>query len=142
MKTLWGCMFLVFLPASTLAIVSINDTALYKPCIPYSSAAACPSEDQQCFQYFCYPRTGAQDPLKSCKKNSDCNDVYGAPKCSKQSRVGICVSRDDYERCYTNEECEGRGGKCCADYCCNEEYFQALQEIPCEEDDGECQVRQ
>ena len=97
MKTVWGCMLLVFLPASTLAIVSIDDTALYKPCIHDSYSAACPSEDQVCFQYFCYPREGAEYPLKSCKRNSECKDVEGADKCYKQSRNGICIPKEDYE---------------------------------------------
>jgi len=137
MKTFCSLFALVFLPASILAIQSIDDIKIYEPCIVDSTV--CPSEDQVCFQYFCYPKEAdPQDPLTSCKRNSDCKDVDGEPKCFKTSRVGICVSVDDYEMCESHEECEDKGGKCCGDYCCNEEYFQALQETPCEEEDEAC----
>jgi len=137
MKTLCSLLALVFLSASTLAIQSIDDIDTYKPCILDSTE--CPS-DQICFQYFCYPKEAdPQEPLTSCKKRSDCKDVEGSPKCFKQSRVGICVSEDDYEMCESHAECEDKGGKCCGDYCCNEVYFQALQDTPCDDYDEACE---
>ena len=58
----------------------------------------------------------------------------------KVGRYGVCVSAEDYEMCESHEECEGRGGKCCGDYCCNDEYFQALLNVNCENDDKICKV--
>ena len=135
---------LVFLPASILAIQLIDDPGMYKPCIVDSNTTklTCPS-DQVCFQYFCYPKKAdPQDPLKSCKKKSQCRDVEGAPKCFKQGLVGICVSDEDYEHCESHKECQGRGGKCCGDYCCNDLYFEALLNTKCGENDEACEVRQ
>ena len=117
-------MIIVFFPVIGLDI----DT--YKPCIP--DITDCPA-DQICFKYFCYPKSGASTPLKSCKKRSDCNDDPNATKCFKRSRSGICVSEEDYELCLTHEQCNGRGGKCCFGFCCNEKYYQALLAIECED---------
>ena len=41
----------------------------------------------------------------------------------------------------SHEECKGRGEKCCGDYCCNSEYFDALiSEIVCDSNDDGCLV--
>ena len=143
MKVLVIGLLLISQLASILAILNINDTDMYKPCIPDSTSAVCP-HSHACFQYFCYPKeAGPQDPLKSCKKRSQCKNVDGAPKCFKQGLSGICVSEEEYrEWCEGHNECEGRGGKCCGDYCCNEEYFEAFKKITCEEDDVACEVAQ
>ena len=70
MKFLWSLLAFVFLPTFTMAVVEINDIEIYKPCILDSTT--CP-DDQVCFQYFCYPKVAsAEDPLKSCRKNSQC----------------------------------------------------------------------
>ena len=39
-----------------------------------------------------------------------------------------------------DEDCYAKGGECCNGYCCNEEYFSALAEMPCFNDLG-CSVR-
>ena len=142
MKNLWSLVsFLVFLPAFTVAVIEINNIELYKPCIVDSTA--CP-DDHACIQYFCYPKVASEaDPLKSCKKNSHCDGWKPdkTEKCFKEGQNGVCVAAEDYEMCEAHEECEGRGGKCCGDYCCNEEYFDALQTQECTEGDEACEVR-
>lgn len=140
MKNLWSLLsFLVFLPAFTVAVIEINNIELYKPCIVDSTA--CP-EDHACIQYFCYPKGASEvDPLKSCKKNSHCDGWKPdkTEKCFKEGQNGVCIAAEDYEMCETHDECEGRGGKCCGDYCCNEEYFDALQTQECTEGDEACE---
>jgi len=131
--------FLVFLPAVTVAVIEINNIELYKPCIVDSTA--CP-DDHACIQYFCYPKVASEeDPLKSCKKNSHCDGWKPdkTEKCFKEGQNGVCVAAEDYEMCEAHEECEDRGGKCCGDYCCNEEYFDALQTQECTEGDEACE---
>jgi len=134
MKTLWSLSCLVFLSASTLAVQVIDDIQTYKPCF----SGGCEGEEV-CFQYFCYPKSGQDTPLRSCKKSKQCRDL-GDYKCYKPSpTTGICVESTDYEMCEGHEECEGRGGKCCGDYCCNEEYFEALQTQECIAGDEVCE---
>ena len=60
---------------------------------------------------------------------------------TNDQRCILCI-QEDYEMCYGRNECEGRGGRCCYEYCCNEEYFQAFKKITCEEDDSSCVVGQ
>ena len=131
----------VFLFAFTVAVLEINNTTIYKPCIP--DATDCPA-NQQCFQYFCYPKKGATDPLKSCKKNSKCegwtSKTENTEKCFKRG-TGVCVHSEDYDTCEAHTDCEGRGDKCCSDYCCNVEYFDSLLKIACPEGDEDCEVR-
>ena len=43
--------------------------------------------------------------------------------------------------CEKHDDCIGNGGKCCGDYCCNPEYFEALQQIICNPNDDPCSVR-
>jgi len=128
----------VCLPALTLAVSSINNIQTYKPCILDSTV--CP-DNQVCLQYFCYPKVAStEDPLKSCKKNSMCDgwSQNKTEKCFKEGLNGVCVPADDYDKCEAHEDCESRGGKCCGDYCCNNEYFQALLEAPCNPKDLDC----
>ena len=139
MKTFWT--LLVFLPSFTLAVQNINNTKTYKPCI--SDVTECPN-DQVCIQYFCYPKVAnATDPLKSCNKNSQCDGWRPSQteKCFKKGQNGVCVPADDYEMCESHDECKGRGEKCCGDYCCNSEYFDALiSQIICDSNDDSCLV--
>ena len=136
MKSIWKLSSLVLLSASTLAVVKINNTSSYQPCF---DTRGCDGEEI-CFQYFCYPKEGMETPLKSCRRNSQCKGI-GNFKCFKPADRGVCVQSDDYEMCESHDECEGRGGKCCGDYCCNEEYFQELQKKECSDDDEVCLVR-
>lgn len=134
MKTLWSLSCLVFLSASTLAVQIINDTETYKPCF----AGGCEGEEV-CFQYFCYPKKGAETPLRSCKKRRECQGLDVPSKCYKPTPLaGVCIPSEDFELCEGHEECEGRGGKCCGDYCCNPEYFEALQKQDCADEDEVC----
>jgi len=136
MKFSWSLLAFVFLPAFTVAVLEINDTTIYKPCI--QDTTECPAE-QECFQYFCYPKQGATDPLKSCTKNSQCEGWTSrkdhTEKCYKNGK-GVCVPKEDNEMCEAHVDCKGRGDKCCNDYCCNVEYFDALLKIACPEGDG------
>jgi len=125
-------LFLVLLPTLSYGMTSINNTEIYKPCIPGFSETNCP-ENQNCFRFFCYPKAGSDEPLKSCKKEKkDCKDPK-TPKCYKNPSYGICVSDEDYDLCETHQGCQdkGLGDKCCGDYCCNQVYFDALLQISC-----------
>ena len=51
---------------------------------------------------------------------------------------GVCVPSID--TCDKHDDCYAKGGKCCNGYCCNEEYFEALGDMPCYNDLG-CQVQ-
>ena len=141
MKISASLSILVFLPALTLAVTVINDTQTFKPC--FMGSTECP-ENQQCFQYFCYPLKGATTPLKSCTKNSHCDGYRSrtdnTEKCYKNGK-GVCVPSEDYETCEAHEECKDRGGKCCGERCCNTEYFDALQKTACPKEDEDCEVR-
>ena len=141
MKFSWSLFAFVFLPAFTVAVVEINDITIYKPC--FEDSTVCPG-DQVCFKYFCYPKTDAEEPLKSCWKNRNCPGYSLKPKtqkCLKEGRRGVCVHLEDYEMCESHEECEDRGGKCCVDYCCNPEYFDAIMNAPCLSYDETCKVK-
>ena len=134
MKFSWSLLAFVFLPALTMAVVEIKDIDLYKPCIIDSTA--CP-DNQTCIQYFCYPKVaGAQDPLKSCKKNTHCPGWRPSKteKCAKFGQNGVCVAAKDHDMCESHEECEGNGEKCCNDYCCSKAYFDAIMKAPCSDD--------
>ena len=50
-------------------------------------------------------------------------------KCFKERGKGVCVSEADYNKCESHEDCQAKGGKCCSDYCCNEKYYNSLNEI-------------
>jgi len=129
----------VFLPAFTVAVLEINDTTIYKPCIV--DLTACP-DDHSCIQYFCYPKVASEaDPLTSCKKNSHCDGWKPdkTQKCFKEGQNGVCIAAEDYDKCEAHEECDSRGGKCCGDYCCNAEYFDALLKLNCTKGDENCE---
>jgi len=137
MKTIWSFLGLVFLSASTLAVEVIDDISTYKPCF----AGGCDGEEV-CFQYFCYPKSGMETPLRSCKKNKNCKGL-GDYECHKPSPLfGVCVPSADNELCEGHKDCKDRGGKCCGDYCCNEEYFKELQKKECSDDNEVCSTVQ
>ena len=47
-----------------------------------------------------------------------------------------------YENCTDDgqAECKDLGGKCCGEYCCNIQYFEALQKFEYNEEDDTCKV--
>ena len=106
-----------------------------------------------CFQYFCYPwekkatvaaSTDEAQPLELCRRDSDCPPMQGGPaKCyrhyeKRKVTYGVCVPSID--RCEIHDDCYAKGAKCCNGYCCNEEYFHALADMPCFNNLG-CRVR-
>lgn len=150
-STLLNIFILVLIPASTLAVKAINDTKKYPVCIDDSDCEKKNLDGHACFQYFCYPwqpkEQQASDPvrpLESCRKDNDCPQMQGGPaKCfrhfeRRKVTYGVCVASID--RCDVHDDCYAKGGKCCNGYCCNEDYFQALSEMPCFNDLG-CKVR-
>ena len=60
------------------------------------------------------------------------------PNC--QVTNGVCLDSDSTEMCYEHGECAGKGGKCCNGYCCSEDYFDAMKQLPCTNNEG-CQVQ-
>lgn len=115
--------------STSLTALVINNTVTFPSC--RVGLKDCPDADQVCQFYFCYPKSEQTDPLKSCKKNADCAGIKQTAKCllgppgSPRSRV--CVSQEDYKTCDKHEDCNGKGGKCCFDHCCNEKYFLEFQ---------------
>ena len=130
------------------AVLSMNNTDKYPACIEDNDCRRL--DNHVCFQYFCYPwqtvSSGASDealPLNLCRSNKDCPRV-GEEKqeCfrhhdKRKITSGICVQSQD--TCTDHDECEDKGGKCCNGYCCNEGYYEAIQNLPCVSNEG-CQV--
>jgi len=140
MKILFIFFGLFVLFESLLAVQVINNTETYKPCFPGSNTC---NLGDTCFQYFCYPKSGTESPLKSCKRKRDCKGQDVPSRCFKHLTFnGVCVPNKDIEICDSHEECKDRGGKCCGDYCCNTEYFHALQQKNCNENDEVCKYYQ
>ena len=140
---------ILLLPASTLAVQAINDTQKYPVCIDDSDCEKRNLDGHACFQYFCYPwekkpvEASVSTPLALCRKDVDCPNMLGGPaKCfrhyeRRKVTHGVCVPSID--RCSEHEDCYAKGGKCCNGYCCNNEYFEALADMPCFNDLG-CKV--
>jgi hypothetical protein len=144
-------LLLVALPASTLAVIAINNTDKYPVCVEESDCEKKNLDGYACFQYFCYPwqkkaseASQPPKPLEPCMRHSDCPQMQGGPaKCFRHYlrrtvTWGVCVPSID--RCDYHDECVGKGGKCCNGFCCNTEYFEALKIMPCFNDIG-CKVK-
>ena len=149
---------LVFLARSASAVVALTNSSLYPVCFADGDCEKVHKlRDHACFQYFCYPwRTDVSAeadepapelPLKLCRRSKECRDPATPeerPKCFRHPERrkvtnGVCVGPDETEMCETHGDCVDLGGKCCNGYCCNEEYFRAMGEMPCAEDKG-CKV--
>ena len=133
--------FGLILPAYTLAVQQINDTDKYPICMTNEECEAKNLDGHACFQYFCYPwkkqakLASEKKPLELCRTSKDCPKMLGGPaKCyrhyeKRKITSGICVPSID--TCEVHEDCYAKGGKCCNGFCCNEEYFSALADLPC-----------
>ena len=133
--------FGLILPAYTLAVLQINDTDKYPICMTNDECEAKNLDGHACFQYFCYPwkkqatLATEKPPLELCRTSKDCPKMQGGPaKCyrhyeKRKITSGICVPSID--TCETHEDCYAKGNKCCNGFCCNEEYFSALADLPC-----------
>ena len=138
----------LILPASTLAVIAINDTKKYPICIGDSDCEANNLDGYACFQYFCYPwekkatvaSEAALRPLQLCRKDVDCPKMLGGPaKCyrhyeRRKVTHGVCMPSID--RCEKHDDCYAKGSKCCNGFCCNNEYYDALSDMPCYSDLG------
>merc|ERR1711962_1748886 len=91
---------------------------------------------QSCYQTFCYPKKPSDnEPLKSCKRRSDCKDPgYTCAKAFSSQK--LCILNDDSEVCDSHQGCQNQqlGDKCCGDYCCNTAYYDALKKQDCLDD--------
>ncbi len=130
-------------------VAMMNNTRRFPACVDDSDCRRL--ESHVCFQYFCYPwqppKALASDeplPLELCRMDKDCRVKNGAKqRCFKHHdkrkiTSGICIPSED--TCTSHKECEGKGGKCCNSYCCNEVYFEAIGRLPCVSNEG-CRVR-
>ena len=153
MKKVLSCVLVGLVCLSELvlvnAVLTMNNTERFPACIEDNDCRRL--DNHVCFQYFCYPwqtvSSVAADlplPLDLCRSNKDC------PKKGKQEKQecfrhhdkrkitsGICIPSQD--SCSEHDECEGKGGKCCNGYCCNQVYYEAIQNLPCVSNEG-CQV--
>ncbi len=130
-------------------------------CLSYHKLA-----DHACFQYFCYPFKRASSALEA----SAAADFEDIPPCSlkrpcpnsaareggakrrgerqfcqrhydkRRVSVGVCLGEDTNRACSSHDDCSDAGGKCCNNFCCGQEYYDALKRLPCTNDIG-CQVR-
>ena len=143
---LFAIIMALFTAKTATALKVMNDTTLYPFCLDNSDCRELPGH--VCFLYFCYPwRTTSEAesvrPIKLCRRSRDCLDGERCVRHHDRRRVrnGVCAKRDEIEECEHHDDCVDLGGKCCANnYCCNEEYFQAMAELPCFSDIG-CKVR-
>ena len=153
MKKILSCVFVAFVCLSEVvvvsAVLSMNNTERYPACIEDNDCRRL--DNHVCFQYFCYPWQTVSSiaseqplPLDLCRSPKDC-PKKGAEKqdCfrhhdKRKITSGICIP--PAETCSEHEDCEDRGGKCCNGYCCNEVYYEAIQNLPCVSNEG-CQVR-
>ena len=136
-------LFVFLLPTTILAVMEINDTTKYPVCTANSDCENYNLGVNQfaCFQYFCYPwvkkaqTADANQPLQLCRRDNDCPNMRGGrAKCfrhfeRRKINHGVCVPSVD--ECKVYDDCYAKGGKCCNGYCCNEEYYQALADMPC-----------
>ena len=135
--------------AQVSAVLSMNNTEKYPACIEDNDCRRL--DNHVCFQYFCYPwqtvsSVAATDPLilDLCRSNKDCPKKGGQKQeCfrhhdKRKITSGICIPSTD--TCSEHEDCEGKGGKCCNTYCCNEPYYDAIMDLPCVSNEG-CQVK-
>lgn len=104
-------------------------------------------ESYKCFQYMCYPwNNKAQgQPFRTCKRRSDCKALSSAEggdggngDCFRhQDRrnvfSGICLSDSDMKPCFEHSDCAA-GRKCTNQFCGEEHYFSALEELSCKKD--------
>ena len=140
--------------AHGLSPYQMKDTKTYPACV---DNADCETflENHACFQYFCYPwkkeastAAGAKTrPLELCRRDKDCpkkSPGGPSPKCVRnydKRRVtnGVCV--DEEAECSDHGDCSraNKGSRCCNGNCCSQEYFEAMQRMPCKENEG-CQV--
>lgn len=103
-------------------------------------------EDQfLCFQYMCFPwRREEISPFMPCRRGSDCRVLQTAEggqewDCWRHSdrrnvHTGICLEKRETVPCYYHSDCED-DLRCVVGHCGDPEYFRALAEMPCTEDD-------
>jgi len=105
-------------------------------------------EDYKCFQYMCYPWNSVRNEgaFRTCKKRSDCEkllqdeggdggngDCYRHPD-RRTVHTGICLDRREIVPCFDHASC-ATDLKCTNGVCGDLEYFKALGDMQCEDDD-------
>lgn len=106
------------------------------------------TKDRACFQYMCLPWQSSTG-FRWCSDHSDCTDLTrregGTGKnghCFKHQdtnniQFGICLNTIETKTCWSHSDCPAYL-RCTNGYCGDKEYFRALQERSCEEDE-ECE---
>jgi hypothetical protein len=90
-----------------------------------------------CFQYICYPWSDdsaikSSDRKKTCKSNDNCPDGLSCFRHHDRRQIhrGLCMepitdcSENGRDDCAQRECCNGQ-------YCCGQEYFDQLKQLPC-----------
>jgi len=126
---------------------SVRDTEKYPICISDSDCdniSEKTGEGHLCFQYMCYPHSSRNKdhPYRLCKKGSECRALTareggdgGDGECvihhdRRRGIKGICLPPSDLAVCSDHSDCSG-GKKCISSHCGDPEYFTALQEMTC-----------
>jgi len=91
-----------------------------------------------CFQYICYPwkndsSLAKEDRKATCRQNKQCGShlvCFRHPYRKKVHR-GLCMEYSG--DCSKHSDCkDGQNLACCnGQYCCSQEYFHELQQLPC-----------
>jgi len=118
--------------------------AAFKACIDDSDCVD-QGSDYACFQYICYPweddsAVPKKDKRATCKSQDQCSAGLECFRHHDRRNIhkGLCM--EPIADCSENGDSDCKHGakrSCCnGQYCCEEEYFNQLKELPCFNDQG------
>jgi len=116
--------------------------AAFKACIDDSDCSS-QGSGYACFQYICYPwkndsAVPIDDRKSTCKANKHCRDNLKCFRHHNRAKVHMGLCMEGIVFCSDNGESDCKHGpnrSCCnGQYCCGEEYFNQLKQLPCVND--------
>jgi len=129
-------------------LVSLNQIksteAPFKACIDDSDCSS-QGNGYACFQYICYPweddsAVAKEDRKATCKSNEQCGSDLVCFRHHDRRNIhkGLCM--EEIKDCSENGKSDCKHGpnrSCCnGQYCCGQEYFDQLKQLPCVNDQG------
>lgn len=133
---------------------AMRDVSAYPACVTDEDCldvSEQKQEDFKCFQYMCYPWNSREEhqregAFRTCKRRSDCQhllqeeggegddgDCYRHPN-RRTVHTGICLDMREIVPCFDHASCEPPL-KCTNGVCGDGEYFKALRDMECQDDD-------